>query len=501
MAKSRPALGGIFRLKGKSSPSVQLTSMSSYKSTETNDFNSLTNGDNHFPQSSRFGNYKPKILSQTENEQSETAKVSSRSKSKSSFPEPALPSTSGEPEKHSSRMLHDNYSAPQDSSYLNHSQDDKTSVHKSVPNANVKKGLKTKSSKNFILMGDKDSPMVIETSGLGSSLDGDELPEELPDLETQEDNTSSLMEEVLTLEEEEHRYERINESAIIADKRDISEEAVQVSNPEEEVEEPPHLQPIVHIIDGTENLDLDTDTEMPYIPPPDYDEDVMTMDIPDEDEDTLDYPSTEQALSSRQVYKVYQGDDFGQYLREDESQFTIPTSRTQTRYKKSSKKPSTKIRDNNSKSLTGTLSRALFGGSKKNVSESEKRHTIHEFSFGHSKIGLADSAGIPNGVWRTEKGRKRSEVSTTQSNRLSNYELFLHSLQSDHKKNGSIESTSDSGNETGEDTSRNTESPRAYHVASAAYYSPNKYVKRNGLWEKLTLRFRRRSVGEMGTVN
>ncbi|XP_064606554.1 uncharacterized protein LOC135471310 [Liolophura sinensis] len=504
MAKSRPALGAMFRLKGKSSPSVQLTSMTSCQSNESNGFNSLSTGDNQFPKSSRLGNYKPKFLSQSENKQSETSEVTSRSNGGSVVPEPAMPSTSGESEKYTSRSLYDNYSPLQKSSFFNHSKNDRSSVHNSsVTTDNVKKGLKTKSSENFILMGDKDSPMVIETSGLGSSLDGDELPEELPDGETQEDNISSLTDQVLTLNDEEHNNERINESAIIAGKRDISEEAVQMTNSEGDVEQMPHLQPTVHIVNGTNDLGLDkgTDKEMPYIPPPDYDEDVMTIDIPDEDEETLDYPSAEQALSSRRVYKVYQGDDFGQYLREEESQFIIPTSRTQTRYKKSSKKSSTKTRDNNSKSLTGTLSRALFGGSKKTVSEPEKRHTIHEFSFGHSKIGLGDSVGIPNGVWRTGGERKPSRVSSSDNNRLSNYELFLQYRQNDHKKSGSIESTSDSGNETGEDTSRNTESQKTYHVTSPAYYSPNKYVKRNGLWEKLTLRFRRRSIGEIGTVN
>lgn len=192
----------------------------------------------------------------------------------------------------------------------------------------------------------------------------------------------------------------------------------------------------------------------PYIPPPDYEDEEVTLDFEEEAEEFLDF--NRNSRNSNTVYRELEGDDFGKYL-EDDYEFDAPNMgppNSDSQFGKSRTVPRTAKQQKYSKQDNKKASKARKKQDKREANM--KRNTIRDFTFSDSKIGWGDrtvkSTSAKGRYIKREKDRKRIDHNAQfppQNGGPGSYEDFLRA------KNGiPLESpnSSDSGVEMGEDS-------------------------------------------------
>ena len=237
------------------------------------------------------------------------------------------------------------------------------------------------------------------------------------------------------------------------------------------------------------NLDTVNESEEPYIPEPDYDEDEVTMSF----DEYAEIPSRRPTGNDRpEMRPKFPGEDYSQYLSEDEDYFSDNTFtwRKDIHYRRkgSSQQGKQRPMSHPQKPAHRDRPRKSHGnlkpvGKPKRDSKVEhiKRNTIRDFSFSDSKIGFGDrtvnSTSAKGRYEKRNKGRPRIEGSE------GSYEEFLRMRQNE---NGSS-SSADSGHDAGDDL---------YMQNSVFANSQPKQVreKKGSMWQRLTWRFKRHSA-------
>lgn len=207
--------------------------------------------------------------------------------------------------------------------------------------------------------------------------------------------------------------------------------------------------------DDTEQRKKEEEPDGVYIPAPDYEEEEMMMAIPEEPEE--DYPGKQQRPTK--VFKEYAGEDFGQYLSDDENGYeeilrraSRPNLQMDNRSKTEVKRPQNKKREplpmKNKKDKSGFSS-------------------LRNFSYADSKFGtITGQKKNPNHASRPE-GSKEAEMFVNTGD---SYEQFLYS------KNG------EDPRQVGMDHSSG-------HSASSGY--PGQAHSRDSVWKKFTWKMKK----------
>ena len=228
----------------------------------------------------------------------------------------------------------------------------------------------------------------------------------------------------------------------------------------------------------------------PYIPPPDYEDEEMTMDFEDDYEPIADYER-----SNGRVYRELEGDDFGKYMQEDDYEFDAPNRPLRRpppgghgghflqNRPRHIQKP-TKSNKNIDKKITK---------SKKKHAPSEqsmKRNTIRDFTFSDSKIGWGDrtvkSTSAKGRYIKHNKDRMRIDKAETfgQKDNKGTYEEFLR------VKNG-IPLESPNSSDSGVDTGEERHHMNMYQRSQPKQMRNGKYEHKQTMWQRLTWRFRK----------
>jgi len=227
----------------------------------------------------------------------------------------------------------------------------------------------------------------------------------------------------------------------------------------------------------------------PYIPPPDYEDEEVTIDFEDEAEDFLDV-NRNNKLKNGGVFRELEGEDFGKYLEDD---YEFDTTRLgpprppmgKSRSLPRPGKPPKFSKQPDNKKATKT---------KKKQDKREanmKRNTIRDFTFSDSKIGWGDrtvkSTSAKGRYLKREKDRKRIDTTeqVQQSAGPGSYEDFLRA-----KSGMPLESpnSSDSGVEMADD-SRIMED--MYLNNQPKQMRNGKYDNKPSVWQRLTWRFKK----------
>lgn len=230
----------------------------------------------------------------------------------------------------------------------------------------------------------------------------------------------------------------------------------------------------------------------PYIPPPDYEDEEVTIDFDEEVEEFLEMRRNN--TNNARVFNELEGEDFGKYL-EDDYEFDVPARRAprppnQSQFGKVRQAPKPPKQQKYNKHPDNKKAAKQKKKQEKRET-SMKRNTIRDFTFSDSKIGWGDrtvkSTSAKGRYIKREKDRKRIDNGGqfVQNGEPGSYEEFLRA------KNGiPLESpnSSDSGVEMGEDSRTMEEmymknQPRQMREGS-------KYDKPT-VWQRLTWRFKK----------
>lgn len=233
--------------------------------------------------------------------------------------------------------------------------------------------------------------------------------------------------------------------------------------------------------------DVTNGTKYPYIPPPDYYDEEVTMDF-DEERDKFFGDALRQMRpkgDTRMAAGPLEGDDFGRYLEEN-YEFDRPVRPPPGAYRKHGtarsapprerpKQPKWEGRDKKDK--------------KKKAKEQNKRNTIRDFTFSDSKIGWGDrtvkSTSAKGRYIKREKERNRIDTKGVAVGPGS-YEEFLN------VRNGIVPespNSSDSGVELGDDRPPVDMYLKA-QPKHMRHHRPHD-DKPHGMWQRLTWRFRK----------
>lgn len=233
---------------------------------------------------------------------------------------------------------------------------------------------------------------------------------------------------------------------------------------EEEDEDAPMPNGVVHM-NGAERRAGTGEADGVYIPPPDYDEEEKTMVFPDEpDEDGSGSPR-----HGKKVYKEYHGEDFAQYLTDEENGHGEVT----TRSKRASHHVDRKSKTEAKRPLY--KKRELLPIKSKKDKGFSGSHSLRDFSFADSKFGTLTREkkrhSLPSASG--ESGEAELFVNTGDS-----YEHFLRS------KNG--EELADVFTDT------------SYGQGGAGFSNiPPRYAgpahNKDTLWKRLTWKFRKQA--------
>lgn len=215
----------------------------------------------------------------------------------------------------------------------------------------------------------------------------------------------------------------------------------------------------------------------PYIPPPDYDDEEVTMTFGEEERDHF-----EQDFEKSRVYKEFQGEDFARYLRDDED-YEFDSRPSSARSMKGKPAPRPPKHDN----------RFIKKGDKpkkksKRNENDIKRNTIRDFSFSDSKIGWGDrtvrSTSAKGRYIKREKDRKR--IDTHEQSGPGSYEDFLRVRNGLPPQPLESPNSSDSGVEVDIKNHENL-----YYHSQPKQLRNGKYDKKPSMWQKLTWRFKK----------
>lgn len=227
----------------------------------------------------------------------------------------------------------------------------------------------------------------------------------------------------------------------------------------------------------------------PYIPPPDYDDEELTMMFEDEEyiEPAIDYNTTKRNSTSH-LYKEYEGEDFGRYMQEDDYEFDAPrrmprpppNGRHYVRKGKAPSKPQ-KLSNTDKKSAKSK---------KKQAEKDMKRNTIRDFTFSDSKIGWGDrtvkSTSAKGRYIKHNKDRKRVDNPEMfgQDSGPGSYEEFLRI------KNG-IPLESPNSSDSGVDTSEDKQNMDMYIHSQPKQMRYGNADHKPSVWQRLTWKFRK----------
>ncbi|XP_053394235.1 uncharacterized protein LOC123525824 [Mercenaria mercenaria] len=241
-----------------------------------------------------------------------------------------------------------------------------------------------------------------------------------------------------------------------------------------------------------EHMDSKKGITYPYIPPPDYEDEEMTMDFEEDYEPVADYNR-----NGSSVYRELEGDDFGKYMQEDDYEFDAPNRPLRGpppgghggHFMQNRARPVPRTAKSNR-----TMDKKVAKSKKKHAPSEPtmKRNTIRDFTFSDSKIGWGDrtvkSTSAKGRYIKHNKDRMRIDNAETfgeQKDGPGSYEEFLR------VKNGlPLESpnSSDSGVDTGEERHH-----RDMYLHSQPKQMRNgKYEHRpSSVWQRLTWKFRK----------
>lgn len=155
-------------------------------------------------------------------------------------------------------------------------------------------------------------------------------------------------------------------------------------------------------------------TSYPYIPPPDYEDEEVTIDFDEEAEEFLD---PNKKFRNTNAYRELEGDDFGKYLDEDDYEFDVPRRPRPPSMSSKSRPAPSPLKPKYNKQHENIKSNKKAGKAKKRQEKREanlmKRNTIRDFTFSDSKIGWGDrtvkSTSAKGRYIKREKERKRLE--------------------------------------------------------------------------------------------
>ncbi|XP_013071711.2 uncharacterized protein LOC106058759 [Biomphalaria glabrata] len=249
---------------------------------------------------------------------------------------------------------------------------------------------------------------------------------------------------------------------------------VDTLNAGEAPEKPPHINGKHHhpTVDLSHSNSVDVHvSEEVFIPAPDYDEEERTLDFTSEDTDDPDSPEGGQRNpKARPLSKVYDGEDFSQYLSDDDD------NNVELRQKSNK---NTLTRKSTSEAAKPKLNQKhlMF---KQNTLGKNKRHSsgsvpgfnsVRHFSYADSKFGTKGRNTSKSMAFTelTDEG----DVFLSANSQQGSYESFLRSRNGDvipHRE------TSDSGLDMVEDG----------HLA-------HQRNKGDTLWKKMTYRFKHKS--------
>ena len=215
--------------------------------------------------------------------------------------------------------------------------------------------------------------------------------------------------------------------------------------------------------------------QYPYIPPPDYDDEEITMTFGDE-EGQYDY-----GYQQSKVYKEFEGEDFAKYLR-DEEDYEFDSRPPPLRNFKGKPAPGAPKYDNRFNKKGDKPKKKS-----KRKEPDMKRNTIRDFAFSDSKIGWGDrtvkSTSAKGRYIKREKDRKRIETNPQQTDPGS-YEEFLRI------RNGLAPQESPNSSDSGVEVEMKNHENLYYH-SQPKQMKNGKYDKKPSVWQKLTWRFRK----------
>ncbi|KAK3091265.1 hypothetical protein FSP39_018436 [Pinctada imbricata] len=252
---------------------------------------------------------------------------------------------------------------------------------------------------------------------------------------------------------------------------------------------PASMPPMEYPVKPAPRLDSVSETEEPYIPEPDYDDDVAETKYSKYSE-VPRKPSLDNQRSNN--FSKFTGEDYSQYLSDDEDYFSDHTYtwRKNIQYRRKGPSQTGKQRPI-SHPQKGGGSRKPQGGLKPlgktkhdPKMESIKRNTIRDFSFSDSKIGYGDrTVKSTSAKGRYEKRNKeRPRIDGSEGS----YEEFLRMRSNE---NGSS-SSADSGHDTGDDM----------YLQNNVFANsqPRQVRERKGsMWQRLTWKFKRHSAYQL----
>ncbi|XP_060597354.1 uncharacterized protein LOC132751222 [Ruditapes philippinarum] len=229
----------------------------------------------------------------------------------------------------------------------------------------------------------------------------------------------------------------------------------------------------------------------PYIPPPDYEDEEMTMEFEDDYEPMVDYER-----NNAKVYRELEGDDFGKYIQEDDYEFDAPNrplrhppppgsqgGHFMQNRPRHVQKP---LKSNKNIDKKMTKSKKKHAPSEPNM----KRNTIRDFTFSDSKIGWGDrttkSTSAKGRYIKHNKDRMRIDNAETfgQKDTKGSYEEFLR------VKNG-IPLESPNSSDSGVDTGEERHHMNMYQHSQPKQMRNGKYENKQSMWQRLTWRFRK----------
>ena len=219
--------------------------------------------------------------------------------------------------------------------------------------------------------------------------------------------------------------------------------------------------------------------QYPYIPPPDYDDEEVTMTFEDEERDEFEVNH-----QHGRVFKEFEGEDFARYLRDEEDyEFDRPQP---VRHMKGRAPPRPHAHDNRFHKKPEKPKKKS-----KRKEPDMKRNTIRDFTFSDSKIGWGDrtvkSTSAKGRYIKREKDRKRIDTNFDKHEKSDrgSYEEFLR-IRNGMGPPAESPNSSDSGVEV---EIKNREN--FYYHSQPKQMKNGKYDKKPSVWQKLTWRFKK----------
>ncbi|KAK3611967.1 hypothetical protein CHS0354_011624 [Potamilus streckersoni] len=238
--------------------------------------------------------------------------------------------------------------------------------------------------------------------------------------------------------------------------------------------------------------------EYPYIPPPDYDEEEKTMTFEDEEDNDRHYHMNR----ANEIFKQMQEDDFGKYISNEED-YEFDSLPVTSRRMKMTQPMSNQHQKRKSAVPTPSKPDSLFKTPKKPKEGLYQRSTIRDFTYSDSKIGWGDrtvrSTSAKGRYIKREKGRKKlSDQQYVEQQTSNTYEEFLNTRQMGdyenflHAKSKSLNNLeSPNSSDSGHETSDDAYRESVYYNSQPKELLDKNIDSKSTFWKKLTWKFKR----------